>query len=516
MYIVVIPAKGQSGRLSNKNMRSLLGRPMLDYTIDAASRWPGVEPGTIYVSTDSDDIAAHAEARGIGVIRRAPSLGGETPIIEVYRHAWARLGHPPVRALIGLQPDHPDRRLTISETITAFEADGADMLVSTEADGTKNGAHYIVSLPVLKGAEPRSKTVLVDDCTNVHHVEDLEKAEAWLAKRPRIVSGVGLDDAPLAAEILGTVGLLRCAGSDRGALLKAVQPAGAYLASAAVRVDAEFLDAAPNLRLIGSPHTGRDHLDLDEIALRNITLFHIAEDYDLLNGFTATAEHAFGLLLALTRRTVPASRDAAEGVWSREKFTGFQLFGKTLGIIGLGRLGTMVARMAQGFGMRVLACDIRNVSVPGVEMASLDRVLRRADVLSLHIHLDKTTEGLIDARALARMKPGAILINTSRGRVIDETALLAALRDEHLGGAALDVVDGEWLSPEALRDHPLLSFARKSDRLLITPHIGGATQESISGARDFMARRMADWLLKWHWSREQEYAESFRGPSEKE
>lgn len=492
MYIIVIPAKGDSSRLPNKNMSPLLGRPMLDHTIDAALRWPGA--GDVYVSTDSDAIAAHAEARGIKVIRRDPSLGGETPIIEVYRHAWARLGCPPVRAVVGLQPDHPDRRLTISETIAAFEAEGADMLVSTELDGTKNGAHYIVSLPVLEGADPRRKTVLVDDCTNVHHQHDLDKAAAWLADKPVIVSGLDLGDAPAAAEILATVGSLRETGPDRAALLDAIGPAAAYLASAAVRVDAEFLDAAPCLRLIGSPHTGRDHLDLEEIARRGVALFHIAEEYDLLNGFTATAEHAFGLLLAVTRHIAPAGRDAINGLWSREKFTGFQLSGKTMGIVGLGRLGTMVARMAHGFGMRILACDVRDVSAPGVEMIDLDGLLRQSDVVSLHVHLDSSTEGLMNARAFALMKPGAILINTSRGRIVDEAALLGALRDGRLGGAALDVVDGEWLPPEALRDHPLLSFARDDDRLLITPHIGGATRESIAGARDFMARRIAGWL----------------------
>ncbi|MGH7003865.1 MAG: 2-hydroxyacid dehydrogenase, partial [Alphaproteobacteria bacterium] len=209
----------------------------------------------------------------------------------------------------------------------------------------------------------------------------------------------------------------------------------------------------------------------------------------------ATAELAFGLVLALDRRLKPAFAAADRGDWARERFTGFQLFGKTLGVLGLGRLGGISVRIGQGFGMRVIAHDVRPVSMAGVEMVDLVTLLSRADVLTIHVHLTPETEGLVDAAALARMKRSAILINTSRGRIVDEAALADALRRGIIAGAGLDVIDGEWLSDEERMRHPLVVHARNHDNLVISPHIGGATVESIYGARVFMARKVADWLL---------------------
>ncbi len=311
---------------------------------------------------------------------------------------------------------------------------------------------------------------------------------------PVIVSGVALDDAPEAVALLQAAGTLRCLPPDRDALLSGIADCTAYVASAAVRVDAAFLDAAPNLRFIGSPHTGRDHLDQAAIAARGIVLRHIAEERALLDGFSATAEHAFALILAVIRHVGPAMLAARQGDWARERFTGFQLLGKTLGLVGLGRLGSIAARIGQGFGMRVIGCDPRPVDLPGVTRLPFDRVLADADVVSLHLHLAPETEGLIGRAAFAAMKPGAILINTSRGRIVDEAALIEALDSGRLGGAGLDVIDGEWMDDAARREHPLLAYARAHDNLVVTPHIGGATVESITGARIFIARKVADFL----------------------
>jgi CMP-N-acetylneuraminic acid synthetase len=134
-YIGVIPAKGGSSRLPNKNMADLNGRPMLDYTVQAARESHRLS--AVYVSTDSDAVEAHVRALGLPTIRRGADLAGDAPIIAVYRHAWEKLGRPTVRAIVGLQPDHPDRTVSIDEAIAAFEEVGADMLVSTEANGAK-------------------------------------------------------------------------------------------------------------------------------------------------------------------------------------------------------------------------------------------------------------------------------------------------------------------------------------------------------------------------------------------
>jgi phosphoglycerate dehydrogenase-like enzyme len=148
--------------------------------------------------------------------------------------------------------------------------------------------------------------------------------------------------------------------------------------------------------------------------------------------------------------------------------------------------------------MRVIGCDPRPVELPGVERLPFERVLAEADVLSLHLHLAPDTEGLIGRDALARMKPGAILINTSRGGIVDEAVLIEALNSGRLGGAGLDVIDGEWMDEAARRHHPLLVHARAHDNLVVTPHIGGATVESITGARLFIAREVAAFLTGRH------------------
>jgi len=184
MIVIVIPAKGASTRLPNKNMTPIHGRPMLDYAIDdaLASR----RADAVYVSTDDDAIAAHAEKRSVAVVRRPESLGGDVPIIEVYRHALRNIRDgSSATVVVGLQPDHPDRDLSVDETLAIFEEAQADVLNSTEADGTKNGAHYVLSRHFVDGGEARKTVTVVDDCTNVHFSEDLERAAARLAKRGR-------------------------------------------------------------------------------------------------------------------------------------------------------------------------------------------------------------------------------------------------------------------------------------------------------------------------------------------
>jgi phosphoglycerate dehydrogenase-like enzyme len=309
-----------------------------------------------------------------------------------------------------------------------------------------------------------------------------------------IVNTLDISGAPEASASLEAVGRLVTFPAERDLVLPAMAEADAYLASASVIIDAEFLDAAPNLKVIGSPSTGTDHMDLAEIDRRGITRFDIAKEYDLINGFSATSELAFGLILALNRKILPAAEKAREGIWSREYFSGFQLREKTLGIIGLGRLGKISARIGQGFGMRVVAHDIADVSAPDVEMVSFQDLLAQSDVITIHIHLRPETDGLIDAAAFAAMKPSALIINTSRGRIVEEAALLDALEMGRIAGAGLDVVDGEWLEQDELRDHPLIAYSRRNRNLIIVPHIGGSTKESIYGARVFMANKVAQHL----------------------
>lgn len=181
MIVIVIPAKGGSTRLPNKNMSLINDRPMIDYTIDEARR--STAANAIYVSTDSDEISAHVEALSLQVIRRPESLGGDTPLIDVYRQALAEIDNPDIETLIGLQVDHPDRNVSVDEAHEIFVREGVDFLSSTEADGTTNGAYKIFSRRYLDTDEKNGEFILVDDCTNIHYQEDLDQAAARLKTR---------------------------------------------------------------------------------------------------------------------------------------------------------------------------------------------------------------------------------------------------------------------------------------------------------------------------------------------
>jgi CMP-N-acetylneuraminic acid synthetase len=182
MIVIVIPAKGGSNRLPNKNMAPVNGRPMIDYAIDQALA--SKRAGAVYVSTDSDAIAAHAASRKIPVLRRPETLGGEVPIIEVYRHALANMPDGDnVSVVVGLQPDHPDRDISVDDSIAVFEREGADVLNSKEANGTKNGAHYVLSRHFVDTGMARRTTTIVDDCTNIHFPADLTRASERLSAR---------------------------------------------------------------------------------------------------------------------------------------------------------------------------------------------------------------------------------------------------------------------------------------------------------------------------------------------
>ena len=171
---------------------------------------------------------------------------------------------------------------------------------------------------------------------------------------------------------------------------------------------------------------------------------------------------------------------------------GRQLSGHTLGVLGVGRLGRMTVEYGKAFRMRVLGCDRRGVDVPGVEAVDFDTLLAESDAVSIHIHMTDDNRHLFNADTFARMKTGAVLINTSRGDIIDEAALLAALDSGQLGAFGSDVLHDEWRPDMA--NHPIIRYARDHDNVVLTPHIGGATYKSIHDARVFSAKKLAHFL----------------------
>ena len=257
-------------------------------------------------------------------------------------------------------------------------------------------------------------------------------------------------------------------------------------------VDAELMTRMPELRLIATPSTGTDHIDLAAAQARGIAVLSLREDPEFLRQLQSTAELAWMLILACSRRAREALPHALSGRWNASEVRGRELLGKTLGVVGLGRLGTMVARFGNAFGMRVLGTDVRPVQVNGVDVVSLETLLRSSDIVSLHVHLDESTRHLIGRRELATMKPGGILVNTSRGGVIDEAALLRSLESRHLRAAGLDVLSGE--RSEDFASHPLIEYARTHENLILTPHIGGATEEAQAKAFAHLVEKVAAFL----------------------
>lgn len=255
---------------------------------------------------------------------------------------------------------------------------------------------------------------------------------------------------------------------DRDALLESIGAADALIVRSGTTVDVELLDRAERLRVVGRAGVGLDNIDVDAATERGVLVMNTPGA-----NATATAEHAWALLLALCRRIPAADASVRRGEWERKAFVGTQLQGKTLGVVGLGRVGRLVARRGRGFGMKILAHDpflsTEAADELRVELVDLDGLLADADVVTLHAPLTEETRGLIDADRIGRMKPGALLVNAARGGLVDETAVVDALEEGRLGGAAFDVYAHE--PPEG---SPLLG---RGD-VVLTPHLGASTVEA--------------------------------------
>ena len=279
---------------------------------------------------------------------------------------------------------------------------------------------------------------------------------------------------------------------NRQALLDIIPDCDAYLASLHVRFDREVFDRAARLQVIATPSTGTDHIDLEAAAERGVEVITLKEETEFLDRVTSTAELAWGLLLAAVRKIPSSMADTLKGNWGRDRFRGHQLAYKTLGILGYGRLGRILAEYGKAFRMKVLACDVRPFETEGVERVDFDTLLARSDVISIHIHLTDENRGVISREAFAKMKPGIVIINTSRGAIIDEEALVEALENGTVSAAGLDVIHGEWR--EDLADHPLIRYAREHDNFIIVPHLGGTTFEAQDMTLQFIAGKLLEKL----------------------
>jgi D-3-phosphoglycerate dehydrogenase len=258
----------------------------------------------------------------------------------------------------------------------------------------------------------------------------------------------------------------------------------ALIVRSGVDVDAALIAAGKRLQVIGRAGVGVDNVDLDAATRAGITVVNAPTGNTI-----AAAEHTLALLLALARRVAAADASVRRGEWSRSALQGVQLHGRTLGIIGLGKIGMAVAERARGFGMTLLGSDPyvteEQAALRGVELVELEALLARSDAVTVHVPLTRATMALIGAKAIARMKPGAFVLNVARGGIVDEPALAAALRDGRLGGAGIDVYESEPPTGSPLLDAP---------NTVLTPHLGASTVEAQVAVAEEIAGQVLDVL----------------------
>jgi D-3-phosphoglycerate dehydrogenase len=260
-----------------------------------------------------------------------------------------------------------------------------------------------------------------------------------------------------------------CAGKPRDELERALADAHALIVRSETRVTAELLARGPNLRVVARAGTGVDNIDVHAATRLGIAVMNAPGANTV-----SAAEHAMGLLLAQARHIPWAAEAMRRGEWDRKRFEGTELRGKTIGIVGLGRIGSHVAQLARAFGMQVVGHDPylspERAAELQVKLLPLDQLLGQADVVTLHVAHTEQTHHLINAERLRLMKPTAVLVNTARGELVDELALAEAVREKRIGGAAIDVFAVEPLPADA----PL----RKLDRVILTPHLAASTAEA--------------------------------------
>ncbi|MGH3500780.1 MAG: phosphoglycerate dehydrogenase [Nocardioidaceae bacterium] len=275
--------------------------------------------------------------------------------------------------------------------------------------------------------------------------------------------------SPATVEALGPdFEIKQCNGADRTELLSAIADVDAILVRSATKVDAEALAAAHQLKVIARAGVGLDNVDVKQATLSGVMVVNAPT-----SNIVSAAELAVGLLLDAARHIGPANASLKAGEWKRSQFSGTELYEKTVGIVGLGKIGVLVAQRLSAFGMKVIAHDpyvqAGRAAQLGVRLVPLDELLAEADFVSVHLPKTPETIGLIGAEQLAKCKPSAIVVNAARGGIIDEHALHVAVKEGQIAGAGLDV-----FVSEPCTDSPLFEF----DNVVATPHLGASTAEA--------------------------------------
>lgn len=306
-----------------------------------------------------------------------------------------------------------------------------------------------------------------------------------MEQHPVVLVADAIAAAELAPLQAAGIEVLDRAGISAADLALEIGRCDGLLVRSRTKVDAGLIARATRLRVIGRAGTGVDNVDLATATRAGIVVMNVPS-----GNTNAAAEHTLALMLALARHVADGAAALKEGRWEQKPFTGIEVEGRTLGVIGLGRIGRSVAGKARGLGMRVMGfdpmLDAAAIREMGIEPASLDGLAAGSDVITVHVPLAEKTRHLVNAALLARMKRGVRILNVARGGIVDEVALLAALESGQVGGAALDVFEEEPPTSRALLQHP---------RVLATPHLGASTEEAQAAVARLIAGQVARFLV---------------------
>lgn len=313
--------------------------------------------------------------------------------------------------------------------------------------------------------------------------------------KPKILVSESDGFSPTALKLLSQRAAVTLTNLDRTGLLAAAGETEILWVRLRNRIDREIMAAAPSLKVIVTATTGLDHIDMTEATRRGIRVLSLNGEREFLYNVRATAEHTMSLMLALLRHIPAAVLHVQNRGWNRDLFKGSELYNKTVGVVGYGRLGQLVTRYLTAFDARVIVSDptIEFISgTPELMVMPLSNLLKEADLVTLHVNLCEDTRGFFGKQQFEAMQNGAWFINTSRGELVDEDGLLEGLRSKRLSGAAIDVLANE--QSNAMEDHPLVVYAREHENLIITPHVGGCTSESMERTELFIAQKLFAYL----------------------
>lgn len=314
-------------------------------------------------------------------------------------------------------------------------------------------------------------------------------------KEYKILNTIGPKFSEKAKDTLNIIGDVDYITPTQDELSKIIDKYYVVVCGLGLSFTKSILEKSKNLKVIVTATTGLDHIDLYTANERNIKIISLREETDFLNSITGTAELAFGLILDLLRLTPFAFNDVKNGNWNREAFRGHNLSGLTLGVVGAGRLGKKLIKYGNAFDMKAIFYDPNVKNIKDAEKVNFDKLIKDSDIISIHVHLNEETKNMFNKEVFNNMKNGAYLVNTSRGKIVNEEDILSALKDKNISGYATDVLNNELCFKDSkVSGNKLVEYSKNNKNVVITPHIGGMTYESRQATDIFIANKLKKYL----------------------